>query len=271
MIEDSPRFGVKRDRAGLVAAPRRDRKSNRNLLHALVTTTLLALAKDRAPQVEGRFKAYHSDNNVARSLIGATKADSYDPEIRKDFLEYAPAIVRSLTLIDEDKASDFTSLRHLQVNGQAVMMGLDRRGRFALSVIKDICGDTVEAALEPVLRELTARLDNQADEHLRIHWEASTFTAAKTNVLHVHVTDFHRDGATITVSFLGGVCRDFDVSTTDHHEHGGSRALSEPPERLQVGVTFEMIACWELSTATGTPRAVTINSTEYEIDKAHPW
>ena len=244
-------------------------KSNRNLLHALVTTAVLARAKDRAPEVERRYRAYHSANDVAKGLITAAKADPYDPEIRNDILEYAPAIVRTLALVDEDKASDFVSLRHLQVDGQDVLMGVDKRGRFALSVIKDICGDSVETVVAPILSELRPRLEDHAGDHLRTEWGAGILTLLKANVLHMHVTEFRREGTTMVVSFLGGLVCEFDVDITYVHEHGAASKF-EPPEGLQVEVTFETSARWDLSAVTGA-LSVAIDSAEFEVFELPPW
>ncbi|MEU7779129.1 HNH endonuclease [Micromonospora parva] len=260
----------------LICATCNREKSNRNLLRALVTVNHLVTAKNHAAEVERHYRAYHLAGDVAKGLILASKANPYDRQIHQDFLEYAPAIVRTLGLIDEEKASDFANLRHLQVNGQHVVMGVDPRGRFALRVITDICGDTVEATIESVQAELIGLLDREADEYLRSAWGIGSLTMAKTNALHMHVLDVHRDGPTIAVRFLGGLVHEFDVSPTEPPYLACSHGIFDPPEseypeKIRAGICFEMTARWDLSTATGDSRTVIIDSFEYDTGEVSPW
>ncbi|GHJ47108.1 hypothetical protein Cs7R123_44500 [Catellatospora sp. TT07R-123] len=243
------------------------RKSNRDLLAALITTTLLDAATGHAAKVERHARSYPSASAIAKAFVKARYANPYDPRIRQVFIEHAPEIVRIFGQIDEEKASDFASLRHLDVSGQAVIISIDKLGRFALRVVTDICADSVECIIESVLDQLITGLDQRTETYCRESLWVGTPTLAAANTLHLIVTSHHRDGPAVVIRFLGGLLREFDVAEDMIDPSFARRGHYTAPERVQVGVTFEMTVRWNLAAPGDAARTVVIDSAEYEFDE----
>ncbi|GAB1639639.1 hypothetical protein KRMM14A1259_00620 [Krasilnikovia sp. MM14-A1259] len=257
-----------------ICRPCNGRKSNRRLLHARSTTTLLDIAKAHAPEVVRRVNSHHTTNTVARDLNRVATANLSDPLTRKTFIENAQPVVQALALLDQDRVADYTTVRHLHLrpDNQYVRVMLNARGRVALSVIEDICGSDLDTALEAGIPTLKALIDQRVADHFRTPHHKANDPRITTSpfVVTVRSLDFSRVGTTIAAQSTGRAIGETHAAITDADPIGRDDPLARQDRYAEIKGDFELIARWDLNTETATPEA-TVQLLNLDLDEFQVW
>jgi hypothetical protein len=254
----------------LACGPCNGRKSDRaGLLHTGKTGIVLDQARQHAPEVERLIRSRKTAGVVSRGLIQAITAGVRDPSIRRSLLTHGPLLVQALALLDEGKATGFTTTRHLHLSdGQYVRVLLDACGRTALGIIEGICASSLDAALEAGIPHLKIAIDRRVADHFGLSRGEPGDRRVTTDPVEVAIghLEVSRRGTIIEVECLGRVSAETCVTIAQ------TSTKSEPTETVRFAAvegTFELMVGWDLSVHTTAPGEVGVRSPGLKIDEFH--
>ncbi|MCW2144353.1 hypothetical protein [Actinoplanes cyaneus] len=261
-----------------ICTPCNREKSNHDYTDAPVLLKRLGDARRRGPRVAARVRDMQAAGTVGRHLVAAATADLSGPRARREFLEFAPAVVQTLALLDEDRV-DFLVHRDLSLGLDycrlPVTLALDRQGQTRWSWVQEICGspwshllragmqvavDATEARLVQSIREqcgATADIESSTTEHL---------PAALT------LDDVHRDGTTMTCRISGKLEAAYralvHVPDPDFPEEASTYVEAGVDDAV---IQFRLAISWDLGADPSTAPDIDLAITSFEGEAGVNW
>ncbi|MEU1232560.1 HNH endonuclease [Micromonospora aurantiaca] len=242
-------FHVDRPRnLALICGDCNRKKSNRVFPQARSYTELLDTALKHEREVIRLVRQQATANAVAKSLTRAATANLHDDRTRDAFLQHAPAVVRSLALLDEDKV-DFLADRSFVLDEQwPVSLSLDACGRTVQTIVEKICGSTLTDVASDGLTDLVSRIkdDVEAAFHQKGSEDAS-WTPVDINylALTVAITNFGRHGDHLKVDFKGTCDVEFIAAAAQSNKWGDD--LVQLDAWGSVDCEFALYVTWNLT------------------------
>lgn len=150
----------------LICKPCNVEKGAQDFSHAPVLLSKLKKAERLRAQVIKKVGWFGHSSDIANALLFATEASLEDPESSQAFVELAPAVVQRLALVDESLV-DYKTVRQVSVevgSGEflEVSVTIDATARRSLTVLADVCDQTLEDLLQEPLSDVLEALHVEA-------------------------------------------------------------------------------------------------------------
>ncbi|MEU6845487.1 hypothetical protein ABZ930_26765 [Streptomyces sp. NPDC046716] len=233
-----------------------DGKRNRTYHAASVTDRLDRAAEHRAKVID-RVQRLGRSGKVAAHLLEAVTADFSDSDLRQEFLEVAPAVVRLLAVMDPQLLVDHQSFREVEVavceetgDYQRVDVTLDARGRSAVSTLEEDCDTELADLLQAPVVQLTDELRNRVTAGFEAIESSDPITAGPPTLDYLRIdvdsVDYRGSADGIEFTFNGTFEGVFTASVVRVAPDG------EGTDDLQgdavVNGTFSVVAAWDPTT-----------------------
>jgi hypothetical protein len=245
-------------------------------LGAPLVVTKLRRAAGHADRVIRRVLDYHEASSVAHNLVAAAAADLAEPQTRGEFLQFAPAIVQTLALLDE-RSTDFQTTWHEDVDlgdGDILptTMTLDARGRTRVIIIEEICGCSVGEALADGLAQLSGQAYTDAEallSGLREETDDISRMTVTYRFTEVSLTDLHRRDGTVTAVFTGTLRAEGTAHLYRENRYSADYEMLDRAETVEIDRDFTLTASWALMAGPGAPDQVSVTVDRDNIAARH--
>ncbi|MGW0469496.1 hypothetical protein ACWDX6_30245 [Streptomyces sp. NPDC003027] len=217
----------------------------------------LAGAEKRRPAVIKRVMNFGRSGKVATHLLEAATADLSQPDIRREFLDTAPAVVQVLAMTDQG-IGNYRSFREAEVciddeDGlwQRIDVALDERGRLTIALLEELC----DAELEDVLQDPVVQLIQEIRSRVTAGFESmETETGAPITAgpptsdfitLNIDSLNFLRYAGQVEFTFQGAFEAGFAASVVRSSSDGVG--MDDLQGDAMVSGTFSFVADWGLA------------------------
>ncbi|MEV8512864.1 hypothetical protein [Dactylosporangium sp. NPDC051484] len=230
-------------------------KRNRDYLEAPAVHAKLDDARRRAPAVVRRVRAHMTAVTVGRALIAAATAELTEPKARDEFLEYAPAVVQTLALLDEDRA-DFVVRRDVVLCLSAEILRasftLDARGRARYAWVEEICGRAWPELIKDGMREVVSDAEASFEQAVRNECgDTAGIVSSDTDGLtaSMEIADVRRDGNLMTCQVSGQLEARFDALVHDANPDAPDFDIIYMEVEAYMEIRFLLTVSWDLTAA----------------------
>lgn len=252
------------------------RCNNRKRDRILMTTSLtviLDIARHRSAEVVRRVRAHATAREVARGLIAAVRADLRHPDVRREFLGHAPAVVQTLALLDEQRAN-FSVYRDFDVplNGGdlvEVTFDLDTHARMRYGWVEEVCGRTWAEAIQAGLQEAVSRAAAVADQAIddqcdtgSVETDATEPTSAAALRASMEISDLHLEGSRLSCELRGILSGVYDAVVTVADPDGPPLETTDLAVTVDLSIPFTLAVSWDLAEGRTGPITTTLSLSE---------
>ncbi len=229
-------------------------KSN-STRQAGVTMNYLASAEKFRPAVLKRVQNFGRSGKVAAHLLEAATADLSQPDIRREFLDTAPAVVQVLAMTDQG-IGDYRSFREAEVcvddeEGlwQRIDVALDDRGRLTIALLENLCAAELEDVLQDPVVQLIQEIRSRVTAGFESMETGDPITAGPPTsdfiTLNIDSLDFRRYAGQVEFTFQGAFEAGFAASVVRSSSDGGG--TDDLQGDAMVSGTFSFVADWDLA------------------------
>ncbi|MEV0132645.1 HNH endonuclease signature motif containing protein [Dactylosporangium sp. NPDC050688] len=261
--------------APICAACNNDKRDG-DYLEAPAVHTKLVTARRHAPAVVRRVEALKTAVATGRALIAAATADLTQPKAHAEFLEFAPAVVQTLALLDEDRA-DFVVRRDVVLylsNGTIpASFTLNARGRARYAWVEEICSRAWSELIEDGMRKIVTHAQASLEPAIRDECgETASILSSSTDSLTatMDIADVRRDGSLMTCQVSGQLEAHYSALV---HDAGPDFEISYIDVEADVVTRFLLTVSWDLTAAlTELPATnVVITGTDADVGGDRLW
>ncbi|MGW1641565.1 hypothetical protein [Streptomyces lavendulae] len=226
-----------------------------SIRQAGVTMNYLASAEKRRPAVIKRAQDFGRSGKVAAHLLEAATANLSQPDIRREFLDTAPAVVQVLAMTDEG-IGDYRSYREAEVcideeDGlwQSIDVALDDRGRLTIALLENLCAAELEDILQDPVAQLIQEIRSRVTAGFESMETSDPITAGPPTsdliTLNINSLDFLRYAGQVEFIFQGAFEAGFAASVVRSSSDGGG--TDDLQGDATVSGTFSFVAYWDLA------------------------
>ena len=257
---------------GPICGPCNNDKRAHDYLAVPAVHTKLAKARRLSPTVVRRVRAQKTAVTVGRSLIQAVTADLSEPAARDEFLAFAPAVVQTLALLDEDQV-DYVARRTLDLylghDRLPVSLTLDARGRTWYAWVEQICGRPwpllLQAGIDGVIKHAGAAFEQAFRDQCG---DTADMVSHETigRTVELEITTVRRDTSLMICQLSGQL----------ELETSGTARDAQPPDLeifdMEVGAyiltQFQLTISWDLTTSPAQHPHTDMVMTDAHVDVA---
>ncbi|MFG1777670.1 HNH endonuclease [Micromonospora sp. NPDC049048] len=247
-------------------------KRDGDYLDAPVLHKKLVDADRRAPAVVRRVNAYKTAVTVGRALIAAATADLTGPQARDEFLEFAPAVVQTLALLDEDRADFFVHrdiFLYLSGDIMQASLTLDARGRARYAWVEEICGRAWPDLVEDGMRDLVTHAQASLEQAIRNECgDTAGIVSSSTDSLtaSMEIADVRRDGSLMTCQVSGQLEAHYSALVHDADPDAPDFELIYIDVGADVVTRFRLTVSFDLTAARTEFPATNVVITDAHVD-----
>ncbi|MFD8810433.1 hypothetical protein ACFV23_02770 [Streptomyces sp. NPDC059627] len=231
-----------------------ENKGNDTYDAPIVATRLKTAEKHRA-KVIAHAQRFGRSGKVAAHLLEAATADLRDPGLRQEFLDHAPAVVQILAMMDP-QLGEYQSFREVEValnedtgRYQRVDVTLNRQGRFAVSLLEEVCGTELADTLQSPVVQLIDEIHDRVTAGFEGAESSDPITAGPPAyafiTLDVGSLDFNRFVGEIEFTFNGTFEGSLSASLVRSSPDGDG--MDELQGDAVVSGTFSIVTVWDLT------------------------
>ncbi|MDW4912505.1 HNH endonuclease signature motif containing protein [Streptomyces californicus] len=220
-----------------------------------VTMSHLAAAEKRRPAVVAHVQAFGRSGKVATHLLEAATADLSQPDIRREFLDTAPAVVQVLAMTEQG-IGDYRSFREVEVcvddeDGlwQRIDVALDDRGRLTISLLENLCASDLEDVLQDPITQLIGEMRSRVTAGFEAMETGDPITAGPPTsdfiTINIDSLDFRRYAGQVEFTFEGAFEAGFAASVVRSSPDGGG--TDDLQGDAMVSGTYSFVADWDLA------------------------
>ncbi|MFJ3091424.1 hypothetical protein [Streptomyces sp. NPDC086838] len=188
-------------------------------------------------------------------MLAAATADLSQPDIRREFLDTAPAVVRVLAMTEQG-IGDYRSFREAEVciddeDGlwQRIEVALDDRGRLTIALLENLCAAELEDVLQDPVKQLIQEIRSRVTTGFESMDRSDPITAGPPTsdfiTLNIDSLDFLRYAGQVEFTFQGAFEAGFAASVVRSSSDGGG--MDDLQGDARVSGTFSFVAGWDLA------------------------